>query len=169
MNSKPKPVTVNIKGDYNETRKVTPTFTSEGKTLLVMEHATENKVGWSIDVTGALDHDLKGHAVIDVIRGDRYPISYKTMDHDKSIRKAIFPFLSIDDVKQFADLEVFKKAVSGVREELKKLGPLLWIIMFVAAIGCIVGVVNIYMVSGLAHAVGRIPIPTPTPTPPPHI
>lgn len=167
--AKPKPVTVNIKGDYPEIRKVKPTFTSEGKTLLVMEHATENKVGWSIDITNAISHDIKGKAIIDVIRGDRYPIAYKTVDSDHSIRKEIFPFLSLDQIKQFADLEVFKKAVSGVREELKKLGPLIWITLFLVAISCLLAGINIYMANGLAGAIHRIPIPTPTPTPPPHV
>ena len=161
--SKPKPVIVNIKGDYIETRKVKPTFTSEGKTILVMEQATPIKAGWSIDVTAAISHDFKGQAYIDVIRGDRYPIDYKTVDHDKTIRKEIFPFLSIDHIKEFADMEVFKKAVSGVREALGKLTPLMWIVLILSIIAVIVGCINIYMLNGVSNAVAKIPIPTPKP------
>jgi len=169
LGSKPDAVTVNIKGDYPETRKVAPTFTSEGKTILVMEKATESRVGWSIDITGSISHDVKGKAIIDVIRGDRYPIAYKTVDHDSKIRTYIFPFLSLDEVKSFADLEVFKKAVSGVREQLSKLTPIMWVTLVLVMIACLMAGINIYMANGLANAVGKIPIPTPTPTLPPHI
>jgi hypothetical protein len=159
--AKPKAITVNIKGDYPETRKVTPTFTSEGKTILVMKEATEITVGWSIDVTGAISRDIKGKQCIDVIRGDRFPIEYKTVDHDKTIRNSIFPFLSLDHIKEFADMEIFKKGVSNVRQALEKLTPLMWISLILIIIVAIMAGINIYMANNIINAVGKIPLPTP--------
>ena len=161
--NRPKAVIVNIKGDYPETRKVYPHLTSDGLTLLVMEPATENKAGWTIDITSAITHDIRGRAMIDVIRGDRYPIHYNTVDADKTIRKSIFPFLSLDHIKEYADLEVFKKAVTGVKEQLAKLTPLMWIIIICVVISLFIGLINLYMVNGVANTVSKIPIPTPAP------
>jgi hypothetical protein len=168
-NSKPKPITVNIKGDYPETRKVTPQFTSDGRTILAMEKTTETKVGWTIDITDSISYDIKGKRIIDVIRGDRYPIKYSPEDKEKLVKKTIFPFLSLDHIKEFADMEVFKKAVSGVKEQLAKLTPLIWIILILVIISLIMGAVNIYMANGITNAVGKIPIPTPAPSAPPHV
>ena len=163
-NSKPKPIIVNIKGDYPETRKVRPTFTSEGRTILVMEKTTETTVGWSIDVTDAISHDIKGKKLIDVIRGDRLPLKYGSIESkDPTVRKSMFPHMSIDDLKKFADVEVFKKAVSGLREQLGKLTPLMWIVLILSIIAVLVGCINIYMLNGVANAVAKIPLPTPGP------
>lgn len=166
--SKPKPITVNIKGDLPETRRVTPTITSEGRTLLVMEKTTDAKAGWTIDVTSAISHDIKGKMFIDVIRGDKYPIKYGTIeDKDPTIRKSMFPHMSIDDLRKFADLEVFKKIAAGVKEAIGKLTPLVWIILILSLVSVIVGCVSAYEAYQVGQAVAKIPIITPSPTIPP--
>lgn len=155
---RPPKITVNVKGDIPEIVKVTPNFTSDGRTLLVMARPTEKTRGWTIDATNALSRDIKGKIVIDVIRGDLYPLKYSQDDEKKEIRKTIFPFMSLDDVKLFAQLDVFKAQFGKLMDALKNVSPLLWVILIMAIISLLVSIVSIVMLNGVGQAVNKIPL-----------
>jgi hypothetical protein len=170
VGNNPKPVTVNIKGDYPETRKVRPDFTSDGRTVLVMEKATDSTVGWSIDVSGLIKRSQNGKLLpIDVFRGERYPIEYEVQKGNTEERRKLMPVFSVDDYKKIGKFEIFKAEFGKLVDALNKLSPLLWVMLVLIIISAIMTGINIYMANGLANAVGKIPIPTATPTPPPHI
>jgi hypothetical protein len=156
-------ITVNVKQepyDYSVKRKVF--FSSDGqRTYVVMEKPTKTTVGWELDIQGKLRNSTKGFYV-DAVRGQK-----TAMLIDVKNNEVIGSKWNIDQIKEFADMNIFKARYGKMLADLiAAIKPWLIVVIVISIIALAISGYSLYMLTKIPEQIATMLTPTPTPTPP---
>jgi len=142
-----KPIRVFIKQEpYDIVIKRIVEKSSDGlKNLVTIEKETDNKSGWTVDVTGCVRSDLNGRYV-EVIRGAQKAIKINTENLEYNFSK-----LTSDEMHQLINLKIFKAHYG------KLLGDLLSAIKPYLLIAVVVGIIAIVVSGYNAYQINQLP------------
>jgi hypothetical protein len=156
-------ITVHVKSslqDYKVKREVQ--VSSDGQRYYVtMTPPTSAKGGWELNIKDRVRKDKKGF-YCEAIEGQKEALKLDIPNNELRGKE-----WTTDDVKEFANLQIFKAHYSKLLGDLiAAVKPFLFVIIGLTIVAVIVSGVSIYMATKIPEQIITILQPPPTPTPP---
>jgi len=151
-----KPIRIFIKQEpYDIVIKRTVEKSSDGlKNLVIIEKQTDNKAGWTVDVTGCVRSDENGRYV-EVIRG-----ALKAIKIDTENKEYNFSKLTSDEMHQIINLKIFKAHYGKLLGDLlSAIKPYLFVAIILTVIAVVITGYNAYQINQVPQQIYNVVIP----------